>query len=73
MGKNFSNSCIKNKKDQIFELIKDVENNIYKIEENEREELRHVLINESKKFLSQRYKMSEFDLSISRIHNKTKE
>ena len=61
LGQDFSNASFQNKKTQIFELVKDFENHSYKIPYDVVDEIRHIVINQSRSFLSNRQKTSPFD------------
>ena len=72
LGPDFSNSFFQNKKTQIFELIKDFENHAYKIPHDSVDEIRHILINQSRSYLSNRKKISPFDVFIHNSFPDTK-
>ena len=57
----------------IMELIKDVENHINKIVPAKREEFRHIIIEESRNYLSNKFKPIILDQDISSTYkNKLK-
>ena len=67
LGNNFSSSFFTKKKDMVFEIIKDIESNMEKInKEKEREELRHKLLNTTSNFLNSSKKISAIDKSIAK-------
>ena len=64
LGHNFYNPNFATKNQQTYEAIKDVENNIYKIPEENREEFRNIFIHSTKQYLSHR--IHPTDISISK-------
>ena len=66
LGEKFSSSFLSSKKQHIFEIIKDVESNIDKIPEvNNRDLLRHSIINIASKYLKEKSHISEIDRIIA--------
>ena len=73
LGNNFSSSFLTQKKDMVFEIIKDIESNMEKInKEKDREELRHKLLNTTSNFLNSSQKISAIDKSIAKNLKVTK-
>ena len=67
LGDNFYNPIFANKKEQNFEVLKEMEKNIDKIPAEHKEELRLKFVNLSKSFLSKQHKLTEIDTFILKL------
>ena len=66
LGEKFSSSFLSSKKQHVFEIMKDVEPNIDKIPEvNDRDQLRHSIINIASNYLKKKSHITEIDRIIA--------